>query len=399
MRMKILLNSILAGVLVAGTVGAGVYFISLSRFDRDESADATRDPLFGWKFPVVTGPDPVPVETARDPLFGWKYPVALLPNVGPTPDRKIAYSDIRDPGGIPQGLPIRLKIPAIGVDSAIEDAFITPEGRMDVPSGSKNVAWFALGPNPGRAGSAVIGGHFGISNGVPFVFYDLDKLVVGDEIYIEDDDGNTLAFQVRRIELFGRNDDATTVFTSDDGLSHLNLITCEGIWNRVNDTYPQRRVVFADKIQTGNIIGGPAIATFSRSIGIGAEGADVIALQTILEEKGFLVIPQEASKGYFGILTRDAVAKYQTSAGLSPVGVFGPLTRAKLVAELLVPAVAIKPSFPATSAVSPVLNSRTISSSIKSLYATPVDGLITSLLLILIIFMVFKIKRSNFLTG
>jgi hypothetical protein len=47
---------------------------------------------------------------------------------------------------------------------------------MDVPAGSKNVALFSLGPHPGQVGSAVIGGHFGIKNDVPFVFYDLDKL-------------------------------------------------------------------------------------------------------------------------------------------------------------------------------------------------------------------------------
>ena len=134
------------------------------------------------------------------------------------------------------------------MDSAIEDALITPDGRMDVPAGSVNVAWFALGPHPGQVGSAVIGGHFGISNGVKFVFYDLDKLKVGDKVYIENDKGDTLAFQVRRIQLFDRNADATTVFTSNDGLAHLNLITCEGIWNQVNDSYPQRLVVFTDAI-------------------------------------------------------------------------------------------------------------------------------------------------------
>src|SRR6185369_3242697 len=110
-----------------------------------------------------------------------------------------AYSDIRDPGGLPRGLPVRLRIPIIGVDAAIEDAFITADGRMDVPEGSLNVAWFALGTRPGKVGSAVIGGHFGINQGVPFVFYNLDKLKVGEKIYILDDKDDTLAFMVRSI--------------------------------------------------------------------------------------------------------------------------------------------------------------------------------------------------------
>lgn len=132
----------------------------------------------------------------------------------------LAYSGIRDPNGIPDGLPVRLQIPSIGVDSAIEDALITFDGRMDVPSGSKNVAWFVLGPHQGEMGSAVIGGHFGIVNETKFVFYDLDKLKVGDKISILDDKENTLSFVVREVRLFERNADATTVFTSQDGLAH-----------------------------------------------------------------------------------------------------------------------------------------------------------------------------------
>lgn len=188
--------------------------------------------------------------TVVDNTFGWKYPVAKFPAVGTS--GQLAYSTIRDPVVVPQGLPVRLKIPIIGVNSIIEDAFITPDGKMDVPEGSVNVAWFALGPHPGEVGSAVIGGHFGIKNGVKFVFYDLDKLKIGNKVYIVDDKGDTLTFQVRKIKSFDRNADATTVFTSEDGLAHLNLITCEGVWNQVNGTYPQRLIVFTDAVLIKN---------------------------------------------------------------------------------------------------------------------------------------------------
>ena len=186
--------------------------------------------------------------TLSDSSFGWKLPLAIYqPGVGQVRESS-AYSDIRDPGGIPRGLPVRLKIPIIGVDTAVEDAYITPDGRMDVPAGSVNVAWYALGPRPGQIGSAVIGGHYGIDNGIPRVFYNLDKIKVGDKAYVLDDNGNTLAFQVTSIRLFGRNDDSTPVFISTDGKARLNIITCEGIWNRIDDSYPERRVVFAEAI-------------------------------------------------------------------------------------------------------------------------------------------------------
>lgn len=334
-----------------------------------------------------------PVATPSDNLFGWKYPVAKFPLTGES-DR-LAYSNIRDPGGIPQGLPVRLKIPTIGVDSAIEDALITTDGRMDVPAGTKNVAWFALGPHPGRKGSAVIGGHFGRyeANKGPTVFYRLDELKAGDKIYIVDDKGDTLAFQVRSIKLFDRNADATTVFTSNDGLAHLNLITCEGAWNRVNDTYPKRRVVFTDAIPAKDgAVETPAIATPPRSLAMGASGADVAALQTTLQAKGFLTIPPGAAKGFFGPLTRAAVAKYQTSIGLPSSGVFDQPTRTKLFSEPSLAAVK-PPTFPATAAAPETTpRPQNIIQSAKSLYATPRDGVITSLLIIAIGLMAFKIS-------
>lgn len=184
--------------------------------------------------------------------LGWKIPTLKYLPSGQVVDTA-AYSKLRDPSPTPRGLPVRLIIPSIGVNSAIEDAYVTPNGRMDVPAGSVNVAWYALGFRPGQTGSAVVGGHFGIDNGVPKVFYDLNKLTVGDKVYITDDQKKTLAFQVRSIRLFGRNDDSTPVFVSSDGLAHLNLITCEGVWNKIDDSYPDRRVVFTDAIPSEEI--------------------------------------------------------------------------------------------------------------------------------------------------
>ena len=68
--------------------------------------------------------------------------------------------------------------------------------------------------------------------------------------------------------------------------------------------------------------------TFTRSLTLGSRGTDVVQLQTILETKGFLVMPAGVGKGYFGPLTRAALARYQASVGISPaVGFFGPITR------------------------------------------------------------------------
>lgn len=70
---------------------------------------------------------------------------------------------------------------------------------------------------------------------------------------------------------------------------------------------------------------------FVRNLTVGSSGEDVVSLQTWLEQKGFLIMPAGVAKGYFGNLTRTALAKYQASVGITPaVGYFGPITRAKV---------------------------------------------------------------------
>lgn len=70
-------------------------------------------------------------------------------------------------------------------------------------------------------------------------------------------------------------------------------------------------------------------ATYARNLTVGSRGDDVVALQTMLEAKGFLVMPVGVAKGYFGSLTKAALAKFQAANGIAPaVGYFGPITRA-----------------------------------------------------------------------
>jgi LPXTG-site transpeptidase (sortase) family protein len=143
--------------------------------------------------------------------------------------------------------PARLKIPTINVDAIVEYVGVTPDGAMDVPKGPIDVAWFELGPRPGENGSAVIAGHSGWKDGVKAVFNNLDKLNIGDKIYIEDEFGAITTFVVQKVRTYDPKADTSSVFGSSDGKAHLNLITCIGFWDTVNKDSSSRLVVFADK--------------------------------------------------------------------------------------------------------------------------------------------------------
>ncbi len=79
------------------------------------------------------------------------------------------------------------------------------------------------------------------------MFDDLDKLKKGDRIYVKDNKGKTNVFIVRESREYKPTADATNVFSSSDGLSHLNLVTCSGVWNAVDKSHSKRLVVFSDR--------------------------------------------------------------------------------------------------------------------------------------------------------
>jgi len=143
--------------------------------------------------------------------------------------------------------PVRLKIPVIKVDALIESVGLTSDRAMDVPKNREDVGWFNLAPNPGDDGTAIIDGHYGQKNKKPSAFDNLHKLRKGDELFVEDNTGATIAFVVREILRYDPKADASVVFGVNTGPSHLNLITCEGLWDDISEGYPQRLVVFTDK--------------------------------------------------------------------------------------------------------------------------------------------------------
>lgn len=145
------------------------------------------------------------------------------------------------------GLPIRLKIPKINVDTDLEYVGLTSRGAVGVPKNPSRAAWYNLGPRPGEKGNAVITGHINWYYGVTGVFAELHHLKPGDKITVQDDTGAVTDFVVRKSQSYNASANAVDVFISNDKKSHLNLITCEGVWNKYSKSYSKRLVVFADK--------------------------------------------------------------------------------------------------------------------------------------------------------
>ena len=144
-------------------------------------------------------------------------------------------------------LPVRIKIPKININATFEYVGLTKDGSVDVPKNQNNVGWFNLGPRPGEIGSAIVTGHYGWKSRKRSVFDNLYKLRLGDKLYVQNYEGKVTTFVVRKIRRYGLKTNSSNVFVSNDGKAHLNLITCEGAWNKVSQSYPIRLVIFTDK--------------------------------------------------------------------------------------------------------------------------------------------------------
>ncbi|MGO4343920.1 class F sortase [Paenibacillus sp. MCAF9] len=143
-------------------------------------------------------------------------------------------------------VPAKLSIPALEIDAIIDPVSITENGQMDVPSSTKRVGLLSNGILPGMVGNSVIDGHVDSHTG-PAVFYRLKNIKLGDLISIRSKEDCTIDFIVESIEIFKTSEAPLSKIFGPADESRLNLITCTGKFNRKNQEYLERLVVFAKR--------------------------------------------------------------------------------------------------------------------------------------------------------
>jgi sortase A len=143
------------------------------------------------------------------------------------------------------GTPTSISIPKISVHAVVESVGMDAQGRMDVPKTADDTAWYKLGYKPGMNGSAVIDGHLDRVTGAPAVFWNIKKLTSGDLILVTENNGKTYTFAVNRIVRYPYNSfPIKEVFRASD-VPMLNLITCNGTWDKNAKNYSDRLVVYS----------------------------------------------------------------------------------------------------------------------------------------------------------
>nr|WP_209307525.1 class F sortase [Geodermatophilus sp. DF01_2] len=155
-----------------------------------------------------------------------------------------AVAPVAVPPQLPAGLPTALRIPALGVTSAVMELGLQRDGSMEVPPGAYPVGWYDRSPTPGQLGPAVLAGHVDWE-GEPGAFAGLHELVAGDTVEVDRADGTTAVFRVDRVEEHAKDAFPSDAVYGDLDHAGLRLITCGGSFDEETGDYADNVIVFA----------------------------------------------------------------------------------------------------------------------------------------------------------
>lgn len=145
-----------------------------------------------------------------------------------------------------RSVPVRIRIPAIGVSAPVMKLGKNPDGTVQVPplADHNMTGWYRYGPAPGQPGPAVILGHVDSATGIS-VFYRLKDLRRGDRAYVTLADGKVAAFAVDGVQKAAKDAFPTAAVYTKGGYPGLRLITCGGPFDQATGHYLDNIVIYA----------------------------------------------------------------------------------------------------------------------------------------------------------
>ena len=145
-----------------------------------------------------------------------------------------------------RSLPLRIKIPSLGVNASIMQLGLMSDGTLAVPPDGSLAGWYKESPTPGEVGPSVIVAHVDWK-GKEGIFFRLKSMQVGAIVKILRADGSTQTFKVEKVEAFPKSNFPTNQVYGDIAYAGLRLITC-GDFNFQIHKYVKDIVVFAKAI-------------------------------------------------------------------------------------------------------------------------------------------------------
>ncbi|GAB3200583.1 hypothetical protein GCM10027261_32920 [Geodermatophilus arenarius] len=178
-------------------------------------------------------------------VVALRGPAAPPPAAAGTPTATVSGPVVLAQRSAPAAAPpVRVRAPAIGLDSGLVDLGLDATGALAAPADPAAAGWYTGGPAPGDVGPAVLAGHVDSRSG-PAVFWRLRELAPGDEVLVDRADGSTVAFTVSRVERHPKDAFPTAAVYGPTADAQLRLVTCGGDFDRSARSYEDNVVVFA----------------------------------------------------------------------------------------------------------------------------------------------------------
>lgn len=141
--------------------------------------------------------------------------------------------------------PVRLRVPAAGVDTSLLRLGTAADGSVEVPAPYDVAGWFTGGPRPGQTGPAVILGHVDSRAG-PGVFFRLEDLSPGAQVHVDRADGSTATFRVTDVLTVPKDAFPTELVYAPTLQPALRLVTCGGPFDDSAGSYRDNVIVTAE---------------------------------------------------------------------------------------------------------------------------------------------------------
>jgi hypothetical protein len=144
-------------------------------------------------------------------------------------------------------VPVRIRIPALHVNSTVQRLGLQKDGTIAVPGRSDVAGWYEHGPRPGQAGPAVILGHVDSKEG-PGIFIGLSRVAIGTTVAIDRADGTSATFRITKLTKVPKVQFPTDLVYAPTLDPTLRLVTCGGSFDRSRGSYRDNVIAFADQV-------------------------------------------------------------------------------------------------------------------------------------------------------
>ena len=189
-----------------------------------------------WDPPVVegTGSEQAVVEPAASAA-----PASTVP---------IRSGRLADETSVEAVQPVAIRVAGIDLEAPVISVGVDSNNQFAVPA-ADTVGWYRFSSSPGEEGASVLAAHVDYG-GAPGAFFNLEKVLPGDLLEVEMEDGHVILYEVTGNNIYDKTDLPASELFRKEGESILQLITCGGTFDPERRSYEANVVVTAAPIST-----------------------------------------------------------------------------------------------------------------------------------------------------